>query len=93
MEEVGGIIYPNGSSGIDIDSRLKKALEREEFALYYQPIVDVASGKIIGMEALLRWYSSDLGMVCPGHFISLAEKTGLIIPIGEWVLYGSLFQV
>jgi EAL domain-containing protein (putative c-di-GMP-specific phosphodiesterase class I) len=87
MEEADGDTFPKGYNGIDIDSRLKKALEREEFALYYQPIVDVASGKIIGMEALLRWYSSDLGMVCPGHFISLAEKTGLIIPIGEWVLY------
>lgn len=87
MGELSGVTYAKGYSGIDIDSRLKKALEREEFALYYQPIVDVASGKIIGMEALLRWYSSDLGMVCPDHFISLTEKTGLIIPIGEWVLH------
>ena len=87
MEEAGGVTYPKGYNGTDIDSKLKKALEREEFALYYQPIVDVASGKIMGMEALLRWYSSDLGMVYPDHFISLAEKTGLIIPIGEWVLY------
>ncbi|MBK5243061.1 EAL domain-containing protein [Clostridium sp.] len=65
---------------------LYKAIERNEFELYYQPQVSVISGKIIGMEALIRWNSAELGRVSPVDFIYIAEKTGLILPIGEWVL-------
>ncbi len=71
---------------LNMESALRRALERDEFHLHYQPQVDASTGEIIGVEALLRWERGDEGMVMPGRFIPLLEDTGLIIPVGEWVL-------
>lgn len=75
-----------------LETNLRKALIEHEFVLHYQPQLDLASGKICGVEALIRWNSPKFGLVMPGEFISMAEDTGLILPIGEWVLQNACFH-
>jgi diguanylate cyclase (GGDEF)-like protein/PAS domain S-box-containing protein len=74
------------SERMRIDNALRKALNANEFHLLYQPQIDLRSGKVVGMEALLRWHSAELGFVPPDQFIPIAENNGLIIPLGRWVL-------
>lgn len=70
---------------LTLETELRHALERDEFVLHYQPKINLVDGKIIGMEALLRWQSPERGLVSPVEFIPLLEKTGLILPVGAWV--------
>jgi EAL domain-containing protein (putative c-di-GMP-specific phosphodiesterase class I) len=69
-----------------LERRVQTALEKNQFRLHYQPQVERRTGRIVGAEALLRWHDPDTGLLAPGHFLPLLESTGLIVPVGEWVL-------
>jgi diguanylate cyclase (GGDEF)-like protein/PAS domain S-box-containing protein len=83
----------NASERLWLENELRRALERGEFRVYYQPIVALEDGRIVGAEALVRWEHPRRGLLVPGEFLSVAEDTGLIVQIGEWVLREACHQL
>jgi EAL domain-containing protein (putative c-di-GMP-specific phosphodiesterase class I) len=76
-----------------LEGSLLQALEQEQFILYYQPQVELATGRVVGAEALVRWCHPSFGMVAPDKFIPLAEETGLIVPLGDWILRTACLKI
>ncbi len=86
-------MYANALARLQLETDLRRAIEREEFRIYYQPIISLTSGFILGFEALLRWQHPERGLLNPADFIPLAEETGLIFSIGNWALYEACRQM
>lgn len=77
---------------VDVSHRLRSALKQAEFELHYQPRVSLATGQVTGVEALIRWHAQGVGIISPADFIPIAERNGMILPIGEWVLFEACRQ-
>src|SRR5690554_8096349 len=77
---------------LTLERELRAALKEGQFELYYQPVIDLKTGKIVAAEALVRWNHPTRGLVLPGEFIPAAEDTGLIVPLGKWILSTACYQ-
>lgn len=77
---------------LTLESKMRYALENQEFRLFYQPQYNIYTSQLVGMEALIRWENPEMGLISPGEFIPLAEDTGMIIPIGDWVIHAACQQ-
>jgi diguanylate cyclase (GGDEF)-like protein len=86
-------MHARATQRLRLESQLRGALDRDEYRIHYQPKIDLKTGLISGLEALLRWQSPDRGLVQPGEFISVLEDAGLIIPVGEWVIASVCSQI
>jgi predicted signal transduction protein with EAL and GGDEF domain len=81
------------SRRLEMEGKMRKALEKQEFVLYYQPLIDLKNNRIMGMEALMRWNDPEVGLISPMDFIPIAEEDGLIVPMGEWALIEACEQL
>ncbi|VAW52189.1 diguanylate cyclase/phosphodiesterase (GGDEF & EAL domains) with PAS/PAC sensor(s), partial [hydrothermal vent metagenome] len=83
----------NAMERLELENSLKAAFENDEFLIHYQPIIDIHKNEVVGVEALLRWQHPDKGMIQPSDFVSIAEDCGLIVALGEWVIFSVCKQI